>query len=62
MNPGINLSLFFQQGPAETTNFMVLGFAVIFGTMLLHLVSLNSRRRNMQRDLDLLEEIEKDKS
>ncbi|NIS78995.1 MAG: hypothetical protein GTO14_01950 [Anaerolineales bacterium] len=44
--------------PADTFNFMVLGFAVILGTMALFIISLVVRFRNFQRDLDLLGEIE----
>ena len=51
-------ALTLQQAPIETTNYMIAGYAVIFGVMAIYLVSLFLRRRNMQRDLDLLEELE----
>ena len=47
-----------QQGPAETTVYMIAGYAVIFGVMLLYLVSLVVRRRRMAQDLVALEELE----
>jgi flagellar biosynthesis/type III secretory pathway M-ring protein FliF/YscJ len=50
--------LFLQQGPAETTIYMVAGYAVIFGFMLIYLVSLIVRRRRMAQDLAALEELE----
>ncbi|MEJ2262998.1 MAG: hypothetical protein P8X95_06105 [Anaerolineales bacterium] len=52
------LSLLLQDGPAETTNFMIAGYAVIFGVMLIYLVSLNVRRRNLRQDLEMLQELE----
>lgn len=52
------LSLLLQDGPAETTNFMIAGYAVIFGVMLIYLISLNVRRRNLRQDLEMLQELE----
>ncbi len=51
--------LLFDQGPLETTGYMILGYAVIFGVMLLYLVSLSWRSRRLKQDLAMLEEIEK---
>lgn len=51
--------LYWQSGPAETTDFMILGFGVIFLTMLIHVVSLYVRNSNLKKDMSLLEEIEK---
>jgi hypothetical protein len=48
--------LFIQAGPAETTNYMIAGYAVIFGFMLIYLISLIVRKRNLKQDLELLEE------
>ena len=50
--------LFLQQGPAETTIYMVAGYAVIFGVMMVYLVSLIVRRRRMAWELAALEEME----
>ena len=51
-------SLLLQEGPANTTNYMIAGYAVIFGVMLLYLISLSIRQRNLQKDLEVLEEIQ----
>ena len=56
------LSLLLQDGPAETTNFMIAGYAVIFGVMLIYLVSLNVRRRNLRQDLEMFQELENKQS
>lgn len=48
-----------QEGPAETTNYMLLGYGVIFTVLAIYLISLYIRQRNLKRDEDLLEEIEK---
>ncbi len=50
--------LFNQQGPAETSVYMVAGYTVIFGFMLLYLVSLIVRRRRLAQDLAALEAME----
>jgi len=49
--------LFSTQGPLETTNYMIAGYVVIFGVMLIYLVSLFVRHRNLKRDLETLEEV-----
>lgn len=50
--------LFLQEGPADTFSYMVAGYAVIFGVMLIYMVSLSIRRRNLERDLEMLQELE----
>jgi hypothetical protein len=51
-----------QQAPAETTRYMVAGYTVIFSVMLLYIISLIIRHRNLKRDLEILNEMEtKDK-
>jgi hypothetical protein len=50
--------MLFQQGPAETTAYMIAGYAVIFGVMLIYLASLAIRRRNLEQDLEVLQELE----
>lgn len=52
------LSLLLQEGPADTTSYMIAGYAVIFGVMLLYLISLLVRQRNLQKDMEVLEEIQ----
>ncbi len=49
-----------QETPAETTGYMIAGYAVIFGVMLLYVASLYIRKRNLIQDLEVLEEIEGD--
>ena len=51
-------STFLQEGPANTTRFMIAGYAVIFGVMLLYLISLFVRQRNLQKDLEVLQDIQ----
>jgi CcmD family protein len=45
-----------QEGPAETTNYMIFGYAVIFGTIFLYIASLYLRRRNLQQDLETMKD------
>jgi hypothetical protein len=47
-----------QQGPAQTLDYMIAGYAVIFGVMLIYLVSLYIRRKNLSQDIEVLEELE----
>jgi len=49
--------LFLQDGPAQTTSYMIAGYVVIFGVMALYLASLIIRRRNLTEDLRILEDI-----
>jgi hypothetical protein len=49
-----------QEAPAQTTNYMIAGYAVIFGVMLIYLLSLFIRQRNLKQDLEVLEELQKD--
>jgi len=51
--------LFLQDAPANTTTYMIAGYTVIFGLMLIYLVSLIVRRRNLQQDAEMLEALEK---
>lgn len=51
-----------QEGPAQTVNYFVAGYVVIFGVMALYLVSLIIRRRNLVQDLNTLQEMEEGKS
>ena len=54
--------LFLQDAPANTTVYMVAGYTVIFGFMLIYLISLIVRRRNLQQDAEMLESLEKQDS
>lgn len=51
-----------QTLPADTFNYMVSGYAVIFGAMLLYVVSLIIRRRNLEQDLNIILELEQAES
>jgi hypothetical protein len=51
--------MLFQQGPAETTNFMILGFAFIFIPILIYVWSLYNRTNRQKKDLEMLEELDK---
>ena len=53
-------SMMLQEGPAQTTNYMIFGYAVIFGALLIYVISLYLRQRNLERDLELMKELEKD--
>ncbi len=45
--------------PANTLSYMIAGYVVIFGIMLVYLVSLVVRRRNLRQDEETLEELER---
>ena len=51
-------SLLTQQGPAETTGYMVAGYIVVFGLMLIYLVSLIVRTRNAQQEYQVFQDLE----
>ncbi len=53
------LLLSIQQAPAETTNYMLAGYAVIFSVMLIYVVSLALRQRNLKREMQTLQELER---
>lgn len=44
--------------PANTLSYMIAGYVVIFGTMLIYLASLVVRRKNLHQDEETLEELE----
>ena len=52
------LSALLQEAPANTNNYMVAGYVVIFGTMLLYLLSLAVRWKNLKQDLSVLEQLD----
>jgi hypothetical protein len=53
--------MFFLETPPDTSSYMVAGYAVAFGVMLIYVLSLFIRSRNLNRDLSTLEEMDKDK-
>jgi hypothetical protein len=45
--------------PADTLNYMIAGYIVIFGIMIVYLASLLIRSHNLHQDEELLNELEK---
>lgn len=43
----------------DTTGYMILGFGVAFSVIFLHLASFVIRSRNLSRDLEYLEQLDK---
>ncbi len=46
------------QGPAQTLNYMLAGYGVIFGIMLIYLASLVIRWRNLKQEEEILVQVE----
>jgi hypothetical protein len=53
--------MFIQEAPADTFGYMLFGYAVILVTMAFYIVSLRVRSNNLQKDLELLTEIEEER-
>jgi CcmD family protein len=51
--------MFLSEGPADTINYFIAGYVVIFTVMFGYLASLILRNRNLKQDLEVLEELEK---
>jgi len=54
------LTAFFQEGPAQTTNYMIFGYAVIFGAIFLYIASLYLRQRNLQQDIEAMKDLQEE--
>jgi len=54
--------MFFQFETPDTSPYMIAGYAIFFAVSVIYLVSLVIRWRNLQRDLETLEEMEKEGS
>lgn len=54
----MNLQL--QVPPPDTLSYMIAGYAVIFGVILVYLISLFIRQHSLRRDLQTLEDLEKE--
>jgi hypothetical protein len=54
-------TLFAQEPTPDTSAYMIAGYAVIFSIMLIYLISLIIRNRNLKKDYEMLEEIEEKK-
>jgi hypothetical protein len=50
-----------MEGPAETTIYLVAGYAVIFGVMLFYLGSLVVRWRSLRQDEELMKQLDQKK-
>jgi hypothetical protein len=55
----IETIMFFLETPPNTSQYMIAGYAIAFGVMLIYVVSLFIRTRNLNRDLSTLEEMDK---
>ncbi len=53
--------MFFQDATPNTSAYMIAGYAVFFIVSAIYLVSMFIRNRNLQRDMDMLEEMGKKK-
>lgn len=52
------LAALLADAPAETTNYMIAGYAVIFSVMAFYLISLALRSRKLNLDLQNLQELD----
>ncbi len=52
------LAALLADAPAETTNYMIAGYAVIFSVMAFYLLSLALRSRRLNLDLQNLQELD----
>jgi hypothetical protein len=48
-----------MEGPADTLNYMIAGYVVIFGILLIYLVSLIVCWKNLLNDEKMLKELDK---
>jgi len=48
-----------MEGPANTLNYFIAGYVVIFGIMAAYVISLVVRWNNLKQDAAVLEELEK---
>jgi len=53
--------MFFLDTPPDTSQYMIAGYAIAFGVMLLYVASLYIRFRNLNRDMAMFEEMDKEK-
>lgn len=51
--------MFFQEPTPDTSGYMIAGYVVAFVVMALYVTSLYLRHRNLNRDLAMLEEMDK---
>lgn len=53
--------MFFLETPPDTSQYMIAGYAIAFGVMIIYVASLYIRFRNLERDMSMFEEMDKDK-
>jgi hypothetical protein len=51
--------MFFLEIPPDTSQYMIAGYSIAFGVMLIYVASLFIRSRNLNRDLSMLEDMDK---
>jgi hypothetical protein len=51
--------MFLLETTPDTSIYMIAGYAVAFGVMLIYVASMAIRSRNLKRDLSSLEELDK---
>ncbi|HSG43955.1 MAG TPA: hypothetical protein VLA72_12440 [Anaerolineales bacterium] len=54
--------MFLQSSTPDTSGYMIAGYAIAFIVMGLHVASLYIRTRNLNRDMETLEEMDKSDS
>lgn len=52
------LSIWMQNGPAETTSYYIAGYVIFFTVICLYLVSFYVRNRNLKQEYNLLKDLE----
>ena len=52
--------LLLQNGPIDSTPYLLLGYAIIGGVGLIYTISLFIRQRNLKRELEVLERLQQD--
>jgi hypothetical protein len=53
--------MFFLETPPDTSQYMIAGYAITFGVMFVYVASLFIRYRNLNRDMSMFKEMDKDK-
>lgn len=50
--------MFFLETPPDTSQYMIIGYAIAFGVMVIYVASLYIRFRNLNRDMSMLEDMD----
>ena len=53
------VNMFFLETTPDTSSYMVAGYVIAFGVMLIYVASLFIRSRSLNRDLSMLEDMDK---